>query len=479
MKIPGVIISGATSGVGKTTIAMAIIYGLQKKGYKVQPFKIGPDYIDPSYHNAIAKKSSKNLDVWLMGKQGIFESFFNSTKDSDFAVLEGVMGLFDGISGKDNYASTAHVSKILNIPIILVVDARKTARSLAAIALGFIKFDKKIKISGIIINHIASERHLKYITEAFQSKIKVPIIGKIFNNKDNKLQERHLGLIPTREMSFNNINKLVENAKKTSQDIDIEKVVEIGQIISNRFGGKEGEEGEENIKKQALRYLENKEKEELNEKKKIKISIALDKSFNFYYKDNLEILQKKTRIEFFSPIDDNSIAPDSSGIIIGGGFPEIIADALEKNSSMKKNILKLAQDNIPLYAECGGLMYLTKSISGYRNQNIKYKMVGLFDAETIMTEKLTLGYTEAILNNNKTIFGNIKRIRGHEFHYSNIINNNKDLKLIYTLKKGKGIIDGYDGFYSNNCIASYMHTHFINSNISNNFIESCYNYLKK
>ena len=179
MNIPRVIISGATSGVGKTTISMAIIYSLQKKGYKVQPFKIGPDYIDPSYHNSIAKKGSKNLDIWLMGKQGIFESFFTSTKDSDFAVLEGVMGLFDGLSGKNNYASTAHVSQILNTPVILVVDARKTARSLAAITLGFIKFDKKIKIAGIIINHIASDRHLKYIIRSFSIK------NKGANNRQN------------------------------------------------------------------------------------------------------------------------------------------------------------------------------------------------------------------------------------------------------------------------------------------------------
>jgi len=468
LKIPGVIISGVTSGVGKTTIVMAIIQGLQKKGYKVQPFKIGPDYIDPSYHNAIAKKRSKNLDVWLMGKKGIIESFFNATEGSDFTVIEGVMGLFDGLSGKNNYASTAHVSKILNIPLILVVDARKTARSLAAITLGFIKFDKKIKISGIIINHIASERHLKYIKEAFQTKIKVPIIGKIFNDKDNKLQERHLGLVPTKELSFNKINNLIENAKKISQDIDIEKVVEIGHS-KNKI--------EETNKKEFVCHLEN-SKQDLY-KKKIKISIALDKSFNFYYKDNLEILQKRAKIEFFSPIDNNVIAHDSNGIIIGGGFPEIIADSLEKNSSMKKNILKLAQDNMPIYAECGGLMYLTKSISGYKNKNRKYKMVGLFDAETIMTGKLTLGYTEALLNSNKTIFGSIKRLRGHEFHYSKIINNHRDLKLIYTLKRGKGIVDGYDGFYSNNCIASYMHTHFINSRVSNNFIDSCYRYSKK
>jgi cobyrinic acid a,c-diamide synthase len=471
LKTPGVILAGVTSGVGKTTIAMAIIHGLQKKGYKVQPFKIGPDYIDPSYHNAIAKKSSKNLDVWLMGKQGITESFFDSTKDSDFTVIEGVMGLFDGLSGKNNYASTAHVSEIIDVPIILVVDARRTARSLAAITLGFIKFDKKVKISGVIINHIASERHLKYIMESFQSKIKIPIVGKIFNDKDAKLQERHLGLIPTKELNHNNINNIIENAKKVSKDIDIEKVVEIGR------NNKESEK--ENTRMQYYHNHYQKSVQKKANEKKIKISIALDKSFNFYYKDNLEILQKKARIEFFSPIENDMIPPDSKGIIIGGGFPEIIADALEKNSSMKKNIMKLAQDDIPIYAECGGLMYLTKSISGYGGKNKKYKMVGLFDAETIMTKKLTLGYTEAILNNNKTIFGNIKRLRGHEFHYSELINNHRDLKLIYKLKKGKGIINGYDGLYSNRCIASYMHVHFINSMIPNNFIESCYNYSKK
>ena len=462
MKRPRIVVAGATSGVGKTTITMAIIFGLQQKGFTVQPFKIGPDYIDPSYHNSLAKKNSKNLDVWLMGKQGIIESFFKTTKDSDFAVLEGVMGLFDGLSGKNNFASTAHVASILKAPIILVVDARKTARSLAAITLGFIKFDKKIEISGIIVNHIASERHLKYIKEAFQSKIKVPIIGTVFNNKDKKLQERHLGLIPTKELEPNTVKSMIENAKETSQVIDIEKVAEIGSSIKD---------------KSKIPVEERQKSEE--QRKQIKISIALDKSFNFYYKDNLEILQKKATVEFFSPIDDNQIPPKSSGIIIGGGFPEIIADSLERNSSMKKNILKLAENNIPIYGECGGLMYLTKSISGYKKNNKKYKMVGLFDVETIMTGNLTLGYTEATLNNSNTVLGNIKRIRGHEFHYSTIINNNKDLKLAYTLKRGKGIINGYDGFYVNNCIASYMHTHFINSSISDNFIASCYKYVKK
>jgi len=216
-----------------------------------------------------------------MGKQGIMESFFNSTRDSDFTVIEGVMGLFDGLSGKNNYASTAHVSKIIDIPLILVVDARKTARSLAATTLGFIKFDRNVKIAGVIINHIASERHLKYIMEAFQSKIKVPIAGKIFNDKNTKLQERHLGLVPTRELGHKSISDIIENAKKVSKDIDIEKVVEIGH------------HNKENANRQYAHHQKNIKKE--SNEKKIKISIALDKSFNFYYKDNLEILQKKQK----------------------------------------------------------------------------------------------------------------------------------------------------------------------------------------
>ena len=171
MKTPGIVIAGISSGVGKTTISTAVILGLLKKGYKVQPFKIGPDYIDPSYHNMISKRQSRNLDVWLMGINGLQESYLENSIDSDFTVLEGVMGLYDGLSGRNNFASTAHVSRILGLPILLIVDAKKAARSLAAITLGFIKFDNKIRISGVILNNIASERHLRYIVEAFDSKI--------------------------------------------------------------------------------------------------------------------------------------------------------------------------------------------------------------------------------------------------------------------------------------------------------------------
>jgi cobyrinic acid a,c-diamide synthase len=209
-----------------------------------------------------------------------------------------------------------------------------------------------------------------------------------------------------------------------------------------------------------------------------KILVALDKSFNFYYQDNLDILSKKVQIEFFSPIDDSNIPADCAGIVLGGGFPEVIADKLEKNSGMRIKLKKLAEDGIPIYAECGGLMYLTKSISGYENTKRKYRMVGLFDADTLMTGKLTLGYTEGSLVGNQSFLQNIRKIKGHEFHYSKVTPHGKDLKMIYKLKRGKGIIDGMDGLNEQNCVASYMHTHFIGSNISKGFIYSCLKYIK-
>lgn len=472
LRIPGIVIAGTNSGVGKTTISMAITHGLEKRGYKIQPFKIGPDYIDPSYHNIIAKRKSRNLDVWLMGKQGLIESYIENSTNADIAVLEGVMGLYDGISGKNNFASTAHVSEILDLPIILVVDAKKAARSVAAIALGFIKFSKKIKISGIILNNLASERHLKYITDAFDSNIKLPTIGKIFNNKKITFNERHLGLVPGIELKAEDEKSIIVNTSLISESIDYDKIIQIINLHnkirpikpkSNKFS----ENGFNGLKSQGKQHISS-----------IKILVALDKSFNFYYQDNLDILSKKVQIEFFSPIDDTNIPADCAGIILGGGFPEVIADKLEKNSKIRTKLKKLAEDKIPIYAECGGLMYLTKSISGFDNSKRKYKMVGLFDADTLMTGKLTLGYTEGSLVRNQSFLQNIRKINGHEFHYSKVILNGKDMKMMYKLKRGKGIIDGMDGLNEQNCVASYMHTHFIGSSISKGFIHSCLKYMK-
>lgn len=450
MNIPRIVIGGVTSAVGKTTISTAIMYTLKQKGLHVQPFKVGPDFIDPSYHTYVTGRQSRNLDVWMMGENGVLKCFHNASSGADIAVVEGVMGLFDGISGKDDFSSTAQVAKILNAPVILVIDAGKAARSIAAIATGFLHFDKKLRIIGTILNNVAGDKHANFITEAFADKVKVPIIGIVRRSKEITMVERHLGLIPTPELEEKQKRAIFQSAKFVSEQIDLDKIKYLLDKVQTT----------DPLQKQ----LPNGQ---------IKIAVALDESFNFYYADNLDALrEQKAELIFFSPINDCKLPENIHGVILGGGFPEVLADKLEKNQSMGKSITKAAENGIPIYGECGGLMYLTRSIKGYGgNEGKKRNMVGLIDADTFISGKLTLNYTEA--NSNASIFGKISKVRGHEFHYSRIENIAKDSKFAYVMRRGNGIDNKKDGFMVYNCLASYMHLHFADSRLPKRFIESC------
>ena len=450
MNIPRIVIGGVTSAVGKTTISTAIMYILKQKGLHVQPFKVGPDFIDPSYHTYVTGRQSRNLDVWMMGENGVLKCFHNASSGADIAVVEGVMGLFDGISGKDDFSSTAQVAKILNAPVILVIDAGKAARSIAAIATGFLHFDKKLRIIGTILNNVAGDKHANFITEAFADKVKVPIIGIVRRSKEITMVERHLGLIPTPELEEKQKRAIFQSAKFVSEQIDLDKIKYLLDKVQTT----------DPLQKQ----LPNGQ---------IKIAVALDESFNFYYADNLDALrEQKAELIFFSPINDCKLPENIHGVILGGGFPEVLADKLEKNQSMGKSITKAAENGIPIYGECGGLMYLTRSIKGYGgNEGKKRNMVGLIDADTFISGKLTLNYTEA--NSNASIFGKISKVRGHEFHYSRIENIAKDSKFAYVMRRGNGIDNKKDGFMVYNCLASYMHLHFADSRLPKRFIESC------
>jgi cobyrinic acid a,c-diamide synthase len=450
MNIPRIVIGGVTSAVGKTTISTAIMYTLKQKGLHVQPFKVGPDFIDPSYHTYVTGRQSRNLDVWMMGENGVLKCFHNASSGADIAVVEGVMGLFDGISGKDDFASTAQVAKILNAPVILVIDAGKAARSIAAIATGFLHFDKKLRIIGTILNNVAGDKHANFITEAFADKVKVPIIGIVRRSKEITMVQRHLGLIPTPELEEKQKRAIFQSAKFVSEQIDLDKIKYLLDKVQTT----------DPLQKQ----LPNGQ---------IKIAVAIDESFNFYYADNLDALrEQKAELIFFSPINDCKLPENIHGVILGGGFPEVLADKLEKNQSMGKSITKAAENGIPIYGECGGLMYLTRSIKGYRgDEGKKRNMVGLIDADTFISGKLTLNYTEA--NSNASIFGKISKVRGHEFHYSRIENIAKDSKFAYVMRRGNGINNKKDGFMVYNCLASYMHLHFADSRLPKRFIESC------
>ena len=441
LKIPRLVIAGATSGVGKTSITSAIIYGIKKRGYNVQAFKVGPDYIDPSYLSAISGKDAKNLDVWLMGESELLHSFVkNST--SDISVIEGVMGYYDGFGGKSNYASTHHVASLLKSPAILILDASKTARSIAATALGFAKFHRNSRIVGIILNKIGSKKHESMCKQALAS-LKVPILGSILRNSES-LESRHLGLIPIKEQRSLQ-NKIRKVSREISDSLDIDKIIQICKNVSDLPKAQS-----KKIKKPIAT-----------------VAVALDSSFNFYYHDNLEALRREgAKLKFFSPVTDKKI-PSCDLIYIGGGFPEVLGQSLERNTTMRKMIKKYAEEGMPIYAECGGLMYLTKSIDFGKK---KYKMVGLFDAETHMTKKMTLNYTEGRITS-RCLISIPRKFRAHEFHYSKIRNLAKDAKLIYDLKIGEGISGKKDGLSEYNTLASYCHLYFDSAKYATRMLE--------
>jgi cobyrinic acid a,c-diamide synthase len=430
LKFPRLVVGGATSGVGKTSITSAIIYGIKKHGYSVQPFKVGPDYIDPSYLSAISKNDAKNLDVWLMGESELVQSFVRNSA-SDVSIIEGVMGYYDGFGGKTNYASTHHVASLLKAPTVLVLDASKVARSIAATALGFAKFHRNSRIIGIILNKIGSKKHENMCRQAL-ANLKVPILGSILKNSES-LESRHLGLIPVREQKSLQ-NKIRKVSREISDTIDIDKIIQICKNVPQL------------PKAQPKKF----------KKSTVTVSVALDSSFNFYYHDNLAALRREgAKLKFFSPVSDKKI-PACDLIYIGGGFPEVLGQLLERNTTMRKLIKKYAEEGMPIYAECGGLMYLTKSISLGKK---RYKMVGLFDAETQMTKKMTLNYTEGRIRSN-CLVSIPARFRAHEFHYSKIRNLPKDARLVYDLKIGEGIANKKDALSEYNTLASYCHLYF-------------------
>lgn len=456
MQIPRIVIAGVTSGVGKTSVAIAIMNALRRRGLRVQPFKVGPDFIDPSYHNSITKRYSRNLDVWMMGRQGVLNCFVSACNGSDIAVVEGVMGLFDGMSGRNDFASTAHVAKILDAPVLLVVDASKGARSIAAIILGFLLFDRKLRIAGIILNNVAGERHAVYITDALAGIVRVPIVGVIPRNSEIKMEERHLGLIPTAELEAAKRKAMIVHiAKYIAECLDIDKVLSFCSTSSLP---------------DALIHAK--------VPIKTRIAVALDESFNFYYRDNLDALRRSgAQLVYFSPVWEKELPEGTQGLILGGGFPEVLADRLERNRLMIKSIRKAVEEGMPIYGECGGLMYLTRSIKGYKGPRKVRKMIGIVEADTIMTRRLTLNYTEAECNG--PLFGKIK-VRGHEFHYSSIENVADDSKFSYSMKRGNGVTGTHDGFIINdNGLAAYMHLHFANSKLADRLVLSCARYSRR
>ena len=428
-------IAGERSGVGKTTITLALLSFLASQKERVQSFKVGPDYIDPMFHTQVTGRYCRNLYPILTSAQYVRQCFFRHCLGVDYAVIEGVMGLFDGVSldKRDDYASTGHLAMILDVPVALVIDCSRLSGSVGAIAQGYVNFNPGVKIAGVILNRVGSERHLTLLQTALQP-LKIPILGVFHRQEDIKLRDRHLGLIPTAEVTnFPQIQeKLAQMAKESFNFSQLLPLLEAPSVSTPPLW------------------------DEIPPSAPVRIGIARDRAFNFYYPDNLSLLEHLgAEIIPWSPLQDTTLPPSLDLLYLVGGFPEVFARELAHNKSIIKQLQTAISLGLPTYAECGGLMYLSQSITNFEEET--WEMVGILPTKTRMKKRLTLGYRQGIPESNHPILLPHQTIWGHEFHRSQ--QENPSSSPLYRLR------DLYqnqsqEGWTLGSVYASYLHLHW-------------------
>jgi cobyrinic acid a,c-diamide synthase len=436
--IKGIVVAGTQSGSGKTTLTLAILAALKRRGFRVKSFKVGPDFIDPGHHTRITDAPCRNLDGWMLSKSCNREIFSSHIKDADIAVVEGVMGLFDGYDGKSEAGSTAQMAKWLNLPVLLAVSAKSMARSAAAVVQGFEKFDPDLRFAGVIFNQLGSARHLNYLKDALKGHVQMPCLGGLLKNADIAIPERHLGLLTLHDhpLSSDAVNGLADFIESS---VDMDALL---ACFSDIHAGPET--APSSIPPQPARA---------------RIGVAMDPAFCFYYPDNLDALTAAgAELVYFSPIADTRLPEGLSGIYLGGGYPELHAERLAANSRLRSQILASSLKGMPIYAECGGLMYLCRELTDMDGRI--HPMTGCFSFSTRMLQRLkTLGYREITLKKN-TILGQAgRKIRGHEFHYSEIIPP-AAVPGVYAVTSRFGESGVEEGYQVNNTLGSYIHLHF-------------------
>ncbi|WCC48009.1 cobyrinate a,c-diamide synthase [Tenacibaculum finnmarkense] len=416
------IISAPSSNAGKTTLTLGLLRLFKRKNYAVQPFKVGPDYIDPKFHQLACNNVGVNLDLFMMTQNQIHNSLHFYGKNAEINCIEGVMGLFDG--AKKDQGSTAEMAKKLKTPVLMVIDAKAVAYSVAPLIQGFVNFDKEVKIMGVVFNRVGSERHYKMLKEACDD-IGVHCFGYLSNLKNIEIPSRHLGLNIQEIEKFDTvINQIADELEKT---IDWKAILEASKEIKPISVSSE----------------------KINQPKKIKFAVAKDEAFNFMYPQSISAMKALGTVEFFSPIKDVKI-PDCDFIYFAGGYPESYLKELSCNTKMLASIQKFAENNGQIYAECGGMMYLGKTIIS--ENKTAFKMVGIFDFEaTIADKKLHLGYRTSKINEH--IF------KGHEFHYSSLVNDN-ETSINATITNARAGNTTTKIYKKNKVMASYVHHYF-------------------
>jgi cobyrinic acid a,c-diamide synthase len=437
--LSAIVVAGTHSGVGKTSVTLGLIGALRRRGLTVQPFKVGPDFIDPLHHQHASGRPARNLDGWMLNPETNLERFARATADADVAVIEGVMGLFDGSDGKSEHGSTAEMAKLLGLPVLLVIDASAMARSAAALIHGYTSFDPHLRIAGVILNNVGGDIHADMIRDAVAGA--VPIIGALPHAQDLVVPERHLGLHLPHEARTGYVEQL---ATLIEAHIDLDAL--LGNSVIERLPAAAAPP--------AL-------------PPRARLAIARDEAFCFYYTDNLELLEQAgAQLLPFSPMSE-PLPQGIDGIYLGGGYPELHADALAANVSTREAIREFAAGGGPIYAECGGLMYLAEALE---LDGETHPLCGVLPFTTTMPAPLAIGYVE--ITTSRGLFGSDQTARGHLFHHSAIAGEPATDRC-YQVKNSRGE-ETQEGYLVKNALATYAHLHFAsNPALATAFVDQC------
>ena len=443
------VIAGTQSGVGKTTVATALAAACARRGLRVQPFKVGPDFIDPAFHRLASGRASRNLDGWMLSRAANLELFARAAADADVAIVEGMMGLYDGCDGRSDSGSTAEIAKWLRAPVLLVADASAMARSAAAVVRGFETLDPDVAVAAVLFNRVAGAGHWETLRDAVAAHCRALPLGFLPAEPSVSIPERHLGLaMPDESLDARGVARL---ADWFEAHVSVDRVLGVarpaqGAAVAPAAPAPRG--------------------------RRTRIGIARDRAFCFYYADNLDLLERLgAELVEISPIADARLPPDLDGLYLGGGYPELAAAELAANASMRRDVAAFAASGAPVYAECGGFMYLTEAIVGA--DGVEHPMAGVFPTRARMRARLqAIGYVEIEITDGSGWAPAGLRARGHEFRYSAVDPMQCDVTRRY--RASRGASRSAEGFVSAGVLASYVHLHFASCpELAARFVEAC------
>jgi cobyrinic acid a,c-diamide synthase len=440
MRIPRILLTGTSSRAGKTVLSIGLMRALVNRGYVVQPYKIGPDFIDPSFHLFATQRYSRNVDGFMMRREDMLETFQRNSKGADIAVIEGTMGLYDSHNALDEKGSTAEASKILKAPVVLIANVERIARTAAPFVLGYKLFDPGVDIRGVILNRVGSERHADKAKLAVEKLADMRVIGVMPRDQRITIPERHLGLVPAFERGdiealFDRLAGIVE------EYIDVDSIIDIAETAPK-------------MRRQGNNALFNP-----SAKFDVTVGVMRDKAFTFYYQDVIDALAANSReIKYIDALKDEKL-PAIDALYIGGGFPEVFAEELEANDSLRDEVRAFCDSGKPVYAECGGLMYLGERL--ITKDGRSYEMAGFLPLDTRMMEKFqALGYARRAATMDNPISRRGDMLVGHEFHYSRV-KLKGEVKYAYKTTRGRGVDGEHDGILKKNTLAGYLHLHVL------------------